>query len=169
MATSLNRFSEADKLFSEAMALLNRGEISGAANLFSEITERFPDHGKAWFELGNIHRIQLEDFESAGECYLKCMNALPAYAPAYLAYADVLFVLEKYAESNAIINQAMEIKGVRKDIALFKSALLMESQERFDEAITTYRKALLKSFSEDEILKCEKGINRCNLKKKHLL
>lgn len=169
MATSLNRFSEADKLFSEAMALLNRGEISGAVSLFTEITVRFPEHGRTWYELGNIYRTQLEDFEAAGDCYLKCMNAHPVYAPAYLAYADVLFVLENYAESNAILNQAMEIKGVRKDIALFKSALLMESQERFDDAIATYRKALLKSFSEDEILKCEKGISRCNLKKKHLL
>ena len=69
---------------------------------------------------------------------------------------------------NAILNQANELKGVRKDLVYEKMAMLMESQGRYDEAIATFKKALLASFSDEEILKCEKGINRCNLKKKHL-
>ncbi|MBK8873413.1 MAG: hypothetical protein IPN13_05615 [Bacteroidetes bacterium] len=48
--------------------------------------------------------------------------------------------MERYAEANAIVNQAMEVKGVRKDLAWMRSALIMESQSRFDEAIETYKR-----------------------------
>lgn len=165
---SLNiKFTEADKLFSEAVGLVSKGELAQAATLLSEINERFDNYGKAWCEMGNILQYRLEDYTAAAESYRKCIQVMPSYAPAYLGLADVLFAQEKFAEANAIINQSLEIQGVRKDVALFKSALLMESQGRYDEAIETYRSALLISFSEEEIVKCEKGINRCNIKKKH--
>ena len=43
----------------------------------------------------------------------------------------------------------------------------MESQGRYEEAVETYRSALLISFSDDEIIKSEKGIARCNTKMKY--
>ena len=149
------------------MHLLASGDVSGAATLLEEITNRFDNYGKAWCELGNILQYQLNDLEGAVACYLKAMEVAPAYPPSYLGYADALFALEKFAEVNAILNQAMEIPGVRKDLALYKSSLLMESQGRYDEAIASYKDAILVSFSETEISKCEKGINRCTIKKKY--
>jgi tetratricopeptide (TPR) repeat protein len=167
MASLNNRFSEADQLFMNAMALLTSGEIVRAAAILVQITERFDHFGKAWFELGNIQKDHLEDYESAAECYLKAIELNPTYWRTYIAYADVLFILERYAEMNAILNQAAEIKGVRKDLVFSKSALLMESQQRFDEAIDTYKKALLATYSDEEIERCEKAIHRCITKKKY--
>src|SRR5690348_15584904 len=128
MATEYTRFTEADKIYSSAMHLLASGDPAGAAALLDDIVARFDQYAKAWCELGNVLLYQLSDIDGAVNCYSKCMEVAPAYAPAYLGYADALFQQEKYAEANAIINQAMEIKGVRKDLGLQKSALLMESQ-----------------------------------------
>jgi tetratricopeptide (TPR) repeat protein len=167
MTAGQSRFSEADKLYSNAMQMAASGDPAGAAMLLEEITGRFDNYGKAWCELGNLLFIHLGDLEGAVSCFKKAIEVAPAYASSYLGYADVLFAQEKFAEVNAIVNQAMEIQGVRKDIALYKSALLMESQGRFDEAIASYKEAILVSFSEEEIARCEKGINRCNIKKKY--
>ena len=168
MTAGQSRFSEADKLYSNAKHLLAAGDIAGAATLLEEITGRFENYGKAWTELGNLLHHELNDLEGAIICFRKAMEVMPSYSPAYLGYADALFLQEKYAEANAIINQAMEIRGVRKDLGLHKSALLMESQGRYDEALKTYKEAILSSFSEQEILECEKGINRCHIKKKYV-
>ena len=167
MATEYTRFSEADKIYSSAMHLLASGDPAGAAALLDDIVARFDHYGKAWCELGNLLLYQLNDSDGAITCFKKCMDVMPSYAPAYLGYADALFQQEKYAESNAVINQAMEVRGVRRDLGLQKSALLMESQGRYDEAIKTYIEAILASFSEEEILKCERAINRCQIKKKY--
>jgi len=167
MSPGQSRFSEADKLYSNAMHLLAAGDPAGAASLLEEITNRFENYGKAWCELGNLLQHELNDLEGATVCYRKAMEVSPAYAPSYLGYSEVLFAQEKFAEVNAILNQAMEIQGVRKDLALYKSALLMESQGRYDEAMATYKEAILVSFSESEISRCEKGINRCVVKKKY--
>jgi tetratricopeptide (TPR) repeat protein len=167
MAAPYSRFTEADKLYSSAMQLLASGDPAGAAALLDEIVAQFDNYGKAWCELGNLLLYQLSDYDGAISCYRKAMESDPAFAPSYLGYADALFAQEKFAEANAILNQAMEIKGVRKDLALQKSALLMESQGRYDEAIRTFKSAIIASFSEEEIVKCEKGISRCQVKKKY--
>jgi tetratricopeptide (TPR) repeat protein len=167
MALLNNRFTEADRLYSSAVSLLSDGDIAGAASLLLEITQRFENYGKAWSEMGDIIQYHLKDPDAAAEYYRKAIEVTPLYTNSYLGYADVLFSQEKFAEVNAIINQVMEIAGVRKDLALQKSAILMESQGRYDEAIESYKAAILISFSEEEISKCEKGINRCNVKKKY--
>ena len=162
-----NRFTEADRLYVNAMHLLSSGDPAAAAVILNEITSRFDNYGRAWCELANVLQYHLGDAEGATTCYRKAMEVTPGYAPAYLGYADALFSLERFAEVNAILNQAMEIPGVRKDIALLKSAMLMESQSRFDEAIDAYRDAILVSFADSEITRCEQGISRCQVKKKY--
>jgi tetratricopeptide (TPR) repeat protein len=168
MATLSNRFSEADQLYVDAIALLKAGEVSKAAHALVVITDKFENYGKAWTELGTILMNYLEDVEGAADCFRKAVELNPVYAPGYIAYADALFAIGKFAEMNAILNQAGELKSVKMDQVLQRSALLMESQNRFDEAIVTYKKAILASYSDDEISKCVKGIERCKLKENYL-
>lgn len=162
-----NKFTEADRLLLEVKVHLAKNEQHKAFLLLVQLTRKFPEFGKAWFELGNIMLHALEDIEGAIECYKTAVDVSPDYTHAYLAYADVLFLSAKFAEMNAILNQVMEITGVRKDIALQKSAMLLESQSRYDEAIETYIKALLSCYSDETIIEIEKGISRCNTKKKY--
>jgi tetratricopeptide (TPR) repeat protein len=110
-----NKFSEADKLFSSAVSLLNNGEFAAAATILVKITKEFESYGKAWYELGKIMMTQLEDVSGASDCFKKAIEVSPDYSPAYIGYAEVLFHTEKFAEMNAILNQAIELSGVRKD------------------------------------------------------
>lgn len=167
MITGQPGFSEADKLYSNAMRLRSAGDIAGAATLLKEVTLRFNQYGKAWCELGNLLQYELNDLEAAETCYIKATEVTPAHPQTYLGYADLLFAQEKFAEANAILNQAMEIQGVRKDLVIYKNALLIESQGRYDEAIAAYKEAILATFDDEEIIRCEKGISRCNIKKKY--
>ncbi len=161
------KFTEADQLYFNALKLTEQGELARAAGLLSQITTRFENYGRAWYELGNILFRYLDDFEEAGECYRKCIELLPVFSPAYLALADVLLVTGEYAEMNAILNQADALRGVRKDMVRYKIAILMESQGRYDEAGDMFKKSLLASFSNEDIRKCEEGISRCAIKKKY--
>lgn len=162
-----DRAGDSDRQFQNAVDMLRNGDLSGAATLLTRITHAAPKHSKAWMELGRILMNHLDDPEYAADCFKKAIDSAPTMANAYLAYADALFRLERYAEMNAVLNQAREVKGVRRDLVFEKFALLMESQGRYDEAIDHYRKALLESFSDEDIARCEKGISRCNIKKKY--
>lgn len=161
------RFSAADKLFESARQQLASGDVEAAVRTLEEVTTRFPSFAEAWYELGNILLHHLRDAENAIDYFKKSIETNPKIAEAYLGYAEALFILERFAEVNAILNQAMEVKGVKKDQAHFRLALLFESQGRFDEAIDKYREAILTSFSQENINRCEEGINRSVLKKKY--
>lgn len=161
------RFSPADKLYDTARQQLASGEVEAAVRTLEEATGRFPTFAKAWSELANILLHHLHDAENAIDYFKKSIETDPKIAEAYLGYAEALFALERYAEVNAILNQAMEVKGVKKDQAHYRLALLLESQGRFDEAIDKYREAILATFSQENINRSEEGINRCVLKKKY--
>lgn len=161
------RFKESDKLYALAEEHLKIGDPKGAAMVLEDIAGKFPDEGKAWCRLGEIVHNHLSDAEGSLEFFRKCIELDPSYAPAYLAYADALFALEKFAEVNAVLNQALALKGVKKDNAYYRIGMLLESQSRFDEATEAYRKSILASFSNTGILKSEEGIGRCIIKRKY--
>jgi tetratricopeptide (TPR) repeat protein len=167
MISVKQRITEADQLYGQALTKLQIGDPAGAVRLLDEITTRFPEYAKAWFEIAGILMSQLGDPEAATEYFRKAIETDPSFAPAYLGYAEALFTLGRFPEVNAILNQAMELKVVRKDIALCRRAMLLESQGRFDESTDTYRNAIMASFSLEEIRKCEEGIERCIIKRKH--
>jgi cytochrome c-type biogenesis protein CcmH/NrfG len=167
VSTPWEKFSSSDHLFIESGKLLQRGEAAAAVSVLSELLRENDKYGKGWYRLGSIMSEYLEDWNAAAECYRKCIEAEPAFAPAYVACAEALFHLGQYAEMNALINQALEFKDVKRDEALCLMAMLMESQQRFDEAITTWKQAILSAFSDDVISRCEKGILRCRTKKQY--
>lgn len=161
------RFKESDQLLARADALLLEGDPKGAAVVLEELVGKFPAEGSAWCRLGSIVMNHLNDAGGAVEFFRKCLEVSPAYGPAFLAYADALFALEKYAEVNAVLNQALAVKGVQKDGAYFRIGMLMESQGRYDEAVNAYKQSILVSFSNAEMLKCEQGMERCRIKRKY--
>lgn len=162
------RVSEADHQYGLALRLITDGDLTGAVRLLEDITARFPAYAKAWVELGKIVLDRLEDPDGAIDFFRKAIEADPACFAAYHGYADSLFRLERFAEMNAVLNQLLEIKGAPKDEALLRKAKLLESQSRFDESVTTYRQAVLASFSLAMIKQCEEGMERCRIKKQML-
>jgi tetratricopeptide (TPR) repeat protein len=161
------RFKESDKMLDRADALLKQGEHQAAAQVLEEITTRFPEVAEAWCKLGELVLGRLRDPEGSLEFFRKAIECDASFAAAYLAYAEALFRLERYAEVNALLNQVLAMKGVPKDQAIFKSGILLESQGRYHEAVEAYQKSILSSYSNDAILESEKGIERCHIKKKY--
>jgi tetratricopeptide (TPR) repeat protein len=161
------KLNERDRLYSDAMRRSENGDHAAAVEALSMVTVRFPDHAKAWASLGDLLQYRFGDLDKAESCYVTAIEKDPVLVTAYTSYADVLMSRQRFAEANAMVNKALGLNGPGLDQALYKSGLFRESQSRFDEAVEAYRKAILASFSDETIMACEKGIHRCEVKKKY--
>lgn len=158
---------EAEKLFIQAEERLRRGEISSAFELLYNLTQQFPEFGKAFALLGKIYNQKFNDLESSEICLKKAISLSPEFSNSYLDYAEVLITKERFTETLATLNKVMEIPGVRKDKAFILYGMMNELQGRYDDAMAFYKKAILNSLSDEEIQSAEKAISRCLSKKKY--
>ncbi|HEX5003608.1 MAG TPA: tetratricopeptide repeat protein [Bacteroidia bacterium] len=166
MGTAI-KIQERDRLFAEARKKREAGDYAAAAEAFSQVTERYPDHAPAWVALGELLQIQFSDAVTAENCFKKAIETDPGIASAYIAYTSLLIDKQRFAEANAMINKALGVAGRDLDQALYQSALFRESQGRLEEAAETYKKAIMASFSDETITACEKGIHRCEVKRRY--
>lgn len=161
------KLNDRDRVFAEAMQKADRGDYAAAVDALSSLTVKYPDHARAWAALGDLMQYRFSDLDSAETCYKKAIESDASLPTAYSSYADLLMSKQRFAEANAMVNKALGLSGTGLDQALYKSGLFRESQSRFDEAIEAYRKAILSTFSDETIAACEKGIHRCEVKKKY--
>ena len=164
MTNSSNRLSQADLLFIRAVSASDAGDYAHAAEILQEILASFSEYGKAWCELGWIWLNQVQDLPRADDCFKKSIELSPGHASAYVGRAEVLFRLQKFAETNALLNQALEIEGTERDTVTYRLAMLMESQGRYDEASAQYQKAIKLTFSDELVALCEAASRRCLMK-----
>jgi Tfp pilus assembly protein PilF len=164
MAESKIVITDADLLFIRGKMLLDTGDPGQAAKVFSELVNTPESQAKAWAVLGDIFQYRLLENEKAAVCYNKAMELDPQFAAAYLGYAGLLFATGRFAEANAMLNQAMDIPGAPADQLFFRMAMLKESQGRYDEAAADYRKSLLATFENKTIQACKEGMERCRIK-----
>ena len=149
------------------MNAVRMNDIPLSADIFGEMTEKYPEDGRAWLGLAEIYYHNIGDLETAEAYYKSAIDASPPSARAFLSYCDLLLQLNRFVEMNAMVNKAMAIDGVYKSTGFYKSGLLKESQGHYDEAVEFFRNALLSSFSSEEIEMAEKSILRCQVKKKY--
>lgn len=160
--------SEAEKLFFRAASKLEEGNISEAADLFSELISGYSDFGKAYNYLGLIYFHHFKDLHAAETNFKTAIALSPEFSESYVNYASLLLAQERFAEMNANLNKASEIAGVRKDKVFEQFALMHELQEKYDDAVNFYKKAILATLSDNDLILYEKAINRCNVKKKYM-
>ncbi len=161
------KLPDIELLYLKAIEHESANDTGSAAGAFGDMAEKYPEDSRGWLGLANIYYNKLGDLEKAEEYYKKAVGLPGASAAAFLSYSDLLLHLNRFAEMNAMVNKAMEITGVSKSTGSYKVGLLKESQGNFDDAIDAYRKAILASFSGDEIDLAEKSILRCQVKKKY--
>ena len=162
------KLAESEKLFYEAISAFNEGEIIASADLFSELTEQFPDYGKAHAYLGLLYFQHFKDPVIAEEHFKNAISSSPEFTGSYIFYAALLLSQERFAEMNAHLNKVSEIPGAKKNEMYEQFGKMNELMGKFDEAIDFYKKAIKSTFSEEDILSYEKAIARCNIKKKYL-
>lgn len=160
--------SESEKLFFKAVNTFHDGDVLAAADLFSDIAERFPDFGKAHSYLGIIFLQHFKDPVAAEEHFKNAISSSPEFTESYLHYAGLLLAQERFPEMNAHLNKVSEIPGVKKNVAYELYGKMNELMGKYDEAIGFFKKAIKFAFADEDIVLYEKAIARCNTKKKYI-
>ncbi len=155
----------AEKQFLKARTFLHEGKVEESLQELNLILARQPEFGKGQALLGHLLYHYFRDFTNAEEAFRKAMRQSPNHDETYLDYAALLLQLERFTETIAVLNKAMEVPGIEKDKVYRLFGMLSERQERWEEAIDYYSKALLFTFSVEAITGYEEDINRV-LKKK---
>jgi len=160
--------SDSEKLFFKAVSTFKEGDIVAAADLFSELAEKYPDFGKAHGYLGLLYFNHFKDSVLAEEDFKNAISSSPEFTDSYLFYAALLLSQERFAEMNAHLNKVSEIPGVNKNTVYELFGRMNERMEKYDEATDYYKKAIKYTFSDEDIALYEKAIARCNTKKKYV-
>jgi Tfp pilus assembly protein PilF len=155
----------AEKQFLTARTLLREGNVEASLQELNLLLARQPDFGKGQALLGHLLFRYVRDFVNAEEAFRKAMRQAPTHEELYIDYAECLLQLERFTETVAVLNKAMEVPGIEKDKIFRLFGLFNERQEKWDEAIDYFSKAVLYSFSNENILQYEADIDRCIKKK----
>src|SRR5690606_36367455 len=94
------------------------------------------------------------------------MSGVPA--EGLLNYARLLLNQERYAEALSILNRAMEISEVRKDMSYLLYGNLYEMQSKINDAAGYYKKCLTSTLSNTLLEEAEAALKRCDIKKKYI-
>ncbi len=159
--------SESEKLFFKAITALNSGDVLAAAELFTDLAERFPDFGKAQCYLGLLFFQHFKDQVVAEKHFKNAISSSPEFTESYLYYSELLLSQERFAEMNAHLNKVSEIPGVKKNVAYELYGKMNELMGKYDEAVDYYKRAIKYTFSDEDIISYEKAMARCNTKKKY--
>lgn len=154
-----------DLHFLNALAHLREGRVEDAVRELTLLQGRQPENGKAkWLEAKILHE-NLRDYARAEELYKQAMRLEPTFDLLHLSYASLLIDLSRFAEAIAVLNKAAEIPGVEKDKVDRLFGLLNERQEKFDDALQHFNKAMLYTFSNEQMDVLQKDIERVMRKK----
>lgn len=72
--------------------------------------------------------------------------------------------LEKHTETIAILNRALEVKGIEKDKIHRLMGQVYEKEKRWSEGVEHYTQAILFSFSDEFVLDVRKDLMRVRMK-----
>mgnify|MGYP000849906044 FL=1 len=158
----------ADNQILKAQNLLAEGRVEECLQELSLVLARQPENGRAQALLGHLRLRYFRNYNAAEESFKIAMRQAANYPDLYYDYADLLIMLERYTETVAVLNKGMEVPGIEKDKLYILFGRLNERQEKWDDAIDYYTKALIYTFSDDVFAACNADINRCNLKKRRV-
>jgi tetratricopeptide (TPR) repeat protein len=163
----MTKLSEIEQEYIRAVESEKQGDYTRAVDLYSGMTEKFPGDSRGWTGLANIYFSRIGDAGRSEEFFTRAIDTGNAGPETYFLYSDLLMRQGRFPEMNAVVNQAMQITGVRKSTGYYKTGLLKESQGNYADAMEFYKKAILESFSSDEIGQAEQSIDRCRVKMKY--
>ena len=150
------------------MQHLEAGRIGEATDMLMQLAGKFPGFAPGQSALGDVFSKHFNDFEKAEQYYKHAVEANGTSSGSYTGYAMLLIMTERYAEANAYLNKAANIQGIKKDTIHQLFGMLHEAQVQLDEAIDSYKRAILSTFTDFLLSSCEKAIARCEAKKKYL-
>lgn len=153
-----------DQQHLQVRQLLEQGRIADCLTELQLMTSMDPEDGKAQALLGRVQLRHLDDLEGAESSFRLAMRNAPTYAPLYVDYAELLMRLEKHTETIAVMNRALEVKGIEKDRIHRLMGQVFEKEKRWAEAVDHYTQSILFSFSEEFVLEVRKDLMRVRMK-----
>ena len=124
----------------EALALIEKGQLPEALQLYENITTADPENTDAWTRLCRLH-VMLGRYEQAEPCCRKAAALLPESLDAQANLANTLQQQHKFAEAAEIYQQLVELQP---DSAVFSYALgsICTTLGQVDAAAAAFHKTL---------------------------
>lgn len=104
---------DARKNYEKGLDAENKGKLANARTYFEKAVAVYPKFAHAWFELGNVLRVQKEK-AAAREAYTKATAIDTKFVPPYLELASMACEAENWKE-------ALDFTGHILDLEPFKS------------------------------------------------
>ncbi|WP_372366705.1 hypothetical protein [Candidatus Uabimicrobium sp. HlEnr_7] len=164
-ASYFDQTFEADQMFFEADQKIKDGHFTDALKLLYEITDRFPEYGRAYNHLGYLFETKYQNYNKAEFYYRTAIDYAPEYPATYLNYAVLLSTCQKFAELEELLNKALEVPGINREKIYCEMGIMKELQKKYDEAIKCFKQVIVYCLSSKSIDLYQKNIERCLTKK----
>lgn len=124
----------------QALALLEKNQLSEAKVLFTQISEAHPEDAEVWYMLGMVNGM-LGLIDEAGDCCRKAIEIRPDLADAHRNLGNVLLYQGRLDEALNSYREAVRINPAAADIHC-SLGNLFQQMGRAKEAEESYREAL---------------------------
>lgn len=161
---AIRRTLEADQMFFEADQKIKDGKTTEALAQLVNLIEQYPEYGRAYNHIGFIYETKYRDAKKAVTYYERALQYTPEYPAIYLNYSLALSNMERFDLLEDLLTKALKVEGVTKDRLYNEWGIMRELQQRYEEAIEFFKKAIRYSLSENDIELYKKNIQRCRLK-----
>ncbi|MEW6222619.1 MAG: SEC-C metal-binding domain-containing protein [Candidatus Hadarchaeota archaeon] len=109
--------NKAKKLYRDGLEACKSGAWFKAMEFFEEVTEMYPEHYKAWGNLGSCH-ANLGSKRDAIKCYKKALSIEPNYE---VAKRNLAAIKDAKEEDLAMLGLARTIKGLQRSMSARRS------------------------------------------------
>ncbi len=163
--TGLDRsYLESEEMFAKADELIKEGDIKGAVETLYKITQRSPQFGKAYNHLGWVYENKYKNYSKAEDFYKKALQYSPEYPASYLNYTYFLSNLSRYDELKTHLDKSLTIPSVAKETLYNEYAIMLEMQQKPQEAMDFYVKAAMTTLESTKLEQYKASIERCKQK-----
>ena len=158
----MNRLED---LFLEAERELKSENYLEAKNLYEQVLEEDPEFAGAHNSLGWIYYAKFEDYRKAENHYRASIAFNKSYPHSFWNLVSVMIDEERFDEAIVFLNNVcMKTPILNKSTAHEKLAMIAELKSDFKTALEYYKKAVLKTCSNDKIEEFKKDIQRVEYK-----
>lgn len=144
--------------------LLEQNRVSEALVELKLLLSAHPEEGRAYALQGHLLWHRLKDLAGAEAAFRQAMRYVPELPALYYDFGALLLSLDKNTETIAVLNKALEVRGIEKERVFRMMGQLYEREQRWTDAIDYYTRALLYSLSESFVLECRKDLLRVKMK-----
>lgn len=157
-------FSNPAYLLNLATRYLESEQLVESISILEKIIDLYPEYGPAYNYLGWITFSYLQNSGEAEKLYEKALELSPEYPTTYVNYIRLLNQLNKLDKIPKIVAAALKVSSVNQAKIYEEQGKMYERRNQIDDAINSYKQAIINSLEATEVEDILEHIDRCNLK-----